>query len=288
MRPDSLAPCSRSGSSSSNASALSKSAPKAQGRGHRYQLTSSGHDLFKVCEALGEWGARWLEIAPENLDPLVALWSMCNALRRDRLPDQRVVIRLDFTGFRPHERYWLLLEHGEPEICKTYPGLDEDLYITADAEAFVKWHAGQLSWEEATRGLPDPAPRSLMALTAFPSWNGRQHVRPHQARRRRCHRVLTQRPAAEVRAACVHLVSSRSQSLSPPAFLPGVVKLVDMAMGRPPPDVGSTQAAWVPAAMAGVHRDGARGRQIDDGLAAIGSPGGGHVVVVQHVLARRS
>ena len=62
---------------------------------------------------------------------------MCNALRPDRLPDRRVVVRLDFTGFRPHERYWLLLEHGEAEICKTYAGLDEDLYITADAEAFV-------------------------------------------------------------------------------------------------------------------------------------------------------
>jgi len=128
-----------------------ESAPKAHGRGHRYQLTSSGHDLFKVCQALGEWGARWLEIAPENLDPFVALWSMCHALRRDRLPGQRIVIRFDFTGFRPRERYWLLLEHRETEICKTYPGLDEDLYITADAEAFVKWHAGQLTWTQATR-----------------------------------------------------------------------------------------------------------------------------------------
>ena len=62
-----------------------------------------------------------------------------------------MVIRFDFTGFRPHERYWLLLGHGEAEICKTYTGLDEDLYITVDAEAFVKWHAGQLSWTEATR-----------------------------------------------------------------------------------------------------------------------------------------
>ncbi len=128
-----------------------ESGPKAQGRGHRYQLSDSGHDLFNVCQILGEWGARWLEIAPENLDPFVALWSMCNALRGEQLPARRVVIRFDFTGFRPHERYWLLLEHGEVEICKTYPGLDEDLYITADAEAFVKWHAGQLSWTEATR-----------------------------------------------------------------------------------------------------------------------------------------
>jgi hypothetical protein len=84
--------------------------------------------------SLGEWGARWLEIAPENLDPFVALWSMCNALRRDRLPDQRVVIQFDFTGRQAPERYWLLIELGDTEICKTYPGLDEDLYITADAE----------------------------------------------------------------------------------------------------------------------------------------------------------
>jgi DNA-binding HxlR family transcriptional regulator len=140
-----------------------ESAPKAQGRGHRYHLTSSGHDLFK------------------DLDPYVALWSMCNALRRDRLPDRRVVIRLDFTGFRPHERYWLLLEHREAEVCKTYAGLDEDLYITADAEAFVKWHAGQLSWAEATRDSRIQLDGPSWLVRAFPSWNGRSmfaHIKP--------------------------------------------------------------------------------------------------------------
>jgi DNA-binding HxlR family transcriptional regulator len=161
-----------------------ESAPKAQGRGHRYQLTSSGHDLFRVCETLGEWGARWLEIVPENLDPFVALWSMCNALRRDRLPEQRVVVRLDFTGFRPHERYWLLLEHREAEICKTYPGLDEDLFITAEAEAFVKWHAGQLSWAEATRDSRVQLHGPSWHVRAFPTWNGRSmfaHIKPDAA-----------------------------------------------------------------------------------------------------------
>jgi DNA-binding HxlR family transcriptional regulator len=150
-----------------------QSAPKPHGRGDRYQLTDSGHDLFKVCATLGEWGARWLEIAPENLDPFVALWSMCNALRRDRLPDRRVVIRFDFTGFRRHERYWLLLEHGETEICKTYPGLDEDLYITAEAEAFVKWHAGQLTWAEALRDSRIRLDGPPWLIRAFPTWNAR-------------------------------------------------------------------------------------------------------------------
>jgi DNA-binding HxlR family transcriptional regulator len=157
------------------------SAPKSDGRGRHYELTSAGHDLFAVCRSLGEWGARWLEIAPENLDPFVALWSMCNAVRRDRLPDRRVVIRFDFTGRARPERYWLLIERGDTEICKTCPGPDEDLYITAEAEAFVKWHAGHLTWAQATRegriqldGLPS-------LVKAFPSWNARSmfaHIRP--------------------------------------------------------------------------------------------------------------
>ena len=168
-----------------------ESAPKAHGRGHRYQLTSSGHDLFKVCETLGEWGAQWLEIAPENLDPFVALWSMCNALRRDRLPDKRVVIRLDFTGLRPRERYWLLLEHGEAEICKTYPGLDEDLYITADAEAFREVARGTTLLGRGNPRLADPARRPLMDRAGLPDLERPQHVRSHQARRRRRHGELT-------------------------------------------------------------------------------------------------
>jgi len=155
--------------------------PKPGGRGRYYELTESGHDLFTVCQALGEWGARWLEIAPEHLDPFVALWSMCNALRKDRLPGRRVVIRFDFTGRPRRERYWLLLELGETEICKTRPGFDEDLFITADAEAFVKWHAGQLSWAQAVAGdrIQLHGPSAL--VKSFPTWNGRSlfaHITP--------------------------------------------------------------------------------------------------------------
>ena len=158
-----------------------ESAAKAVGRGRHYELTSAGHGLFAVCQSLGEWGARWLEIAPEHLDPFVALWSMCNALRRDQLPDRRVVIRLDFTGRLRPERYWLIIEFGDTEICKTYNGLDEDLYVTAEAEAFVKWHAGQLTWAQVTREgrIKLHGPSSL--VRAFPTWNARSmfaHIRP--------------------------------------------------------------------------------------------------------------
>jgi DNA-binding HxlR family transcriptional regulator len=158
-----------------------ESGPKPDGRGRRYGLTPAGHDLFKVCVSLGEWGAAWLEIAPEHLDPFVALWSMCNALCHDRLPDRRLVIRFDFTGRRRPERYWMLIEHRDAEICKTYSGLDEDLYITADAEAFVKWHAGQQTWAEAVRDRRIQLHGPSALVRAFPTWNGRSafaHIRP--------------------------------------------------------------------------------------------------------------
>jgi DNA-binding HxlR family transcriptional regulator len=158
-----------------------QSAPKPRGRGKHYELTSAGHELFRVCQSLGEWGARWLEIAPEHLDPFVALWSMCNALRRDRLPDRRVVIRFDFTGRPRRERYWLLIELGDTEICKTYPGFEEDLFITAEAEAFVKWHAGQLTWAQAIREDRIQLEGPSWLAKAFPTWNARSmfaHIKP--------------------------------------------------------------------------------------------------------------
>jgi DNA-binding HxlR family transcriptional regulator len=158
-----------------------ESAPRPNRRGHHYELTSAGRELFMVCQSLGEWGARWLEIAPENLDPFVALWSMCNALRRDRLPDRRVVIRFDFTGLPRRERYWLLIELGDTEICKTYRGSDEDLFVTAEAEAFVKWHVGQLSWAQATRDDRIQLDGPAWLVRAFPTWNARSmfaHIKP--------------------------------------------------------------------------------------------------------------
>ncbi|MEV6329349.1 helix-turn-helix domain-containing protein [Streptomyces sp. NPDC051909] len=158
-----------------------RSVRKPDGRGSLYELTAAGNELFKVCVSLGEWGAAWLEMAPEHLDPFVALWSMCNVLRQDRLPDRRVVIRFDFTG-RPHpERYWLLIDHGDTEICKSYPGVDEDLYITAEAEAFVKWHAGQQTWADAVSDHRIQLHGPAWLVRAFPTWNARSafaHITP--------------------------------------------------------------------------------------------------------------
>jgi hypothetical protein len=56
-------------------------------------------------------------------------------------------------------------------------------------------------------------------------------------------------PGRRFRPTRAHLVRTRSQSLPPAALLPGVVKVAEMGTGRRLPDVGSIQAAWVPAAI---------------------------------------
>ncbi|MFF3246449.1 winged helix-turn-helix transcriptional regulator [Streptomyces sp. NPDC002870] len=100
-----------------------------QGPGHsvRYRLTEAGTDLWQVCLALGAWGVRWLELAPEHLDPYPVLWAMCRSADPAALPDHRVVVRLDFPVLRPPNRFWLLYEHGGAEVCVHSPGGDEDL-----------------------------------------------------------------------------------------------------------------------------------------------------------------
>ena len=147
-------------------------ATDGHGRSTRYVLTPAGRDLWEVCLALGTWGARWLEVAPEHLDPWNALWSLSRSLVRDLLPPGRVVVRFNFTGHgRRTMPIWLIVDAGESELCLKHPGFDEDLVVDADAEWFVKWHMGRVSWTDAVRAghIAVAGPRPL--AKAFPTWN---------------------------------------------------------------------------------------------------------------------
>lgn len=149
--------------------------PQPRGRGARYLPTPAGRDLWEVCVALGEWGARWLEAAPEHLDPYVALWSMCNSLAANRIPSRRVVVRFDFPAQPQRKsRFWLLIDHGHGEVCMSSPG-EEDLVVTADADRFVRWHMGHLSWAQATAGGAIRIQGQRQLAQAFPAWNKRSH-----------------------------------------------------------------------------------------------------------------
>jgi DNA-binding HxlR family transcriptional regulator len=154
------------------------------GRGPRYALTESGEELGNVCTTLGDWGARWLEMAPEHLDPSMALWSWCQAyVNVESLPDDRIVVRFDFVQ-RPKKTLWVLFENPVAEVCQKHPGFDEDLVVTADPETFIQWHLGWHSWSHAIRdgAIKVEGPRHL--ARALPTWNLRsryQTIKPKYA-----------------------------------------------------------------------------------------------------------
>ena len=119
-----------------------------RGRGSRYRLTAAGDELIGVLDALGAWGARWLEMAPPHLDAGVVLWSMCRLADPDELPARRTVIRFDLLD-GPRRRFWVLLQKPAPEVCVKPPGYDEDVVVTASSEWLAKWHMGKISLARA-------------------------------------------------------------------------------------------------------------------------------------------
>jgi len=149
--------------------------PKAHGHGVIYQLTDAGRDLSGVLWALHDWGEKWLELGDEHTNPALVLWAWCTVyLARERLPDHRVVVRFDFSDQPPQaRRLWMLIEHGDAEVCKHHPGFDEDLIVETDGKTFANWHLKHLEWADALRAgrIRVTGPRAL--ARALPTWNRR-------------------------------------------------------------------------------------------------------------------
>ena len=147
--------------------------PKPNGRGSVYEPTPAGKDLAGVLEAIGGWAERWTEMNGEHADPDVVLWSWSQTfLRRDLLPDRRVVVRFEFTRQARRVRLWMLVEGREVELCRFDPGFGDDLVVAVDDPlVFARWHMGRTEWAAALRagGITVTGPRALRQ--ALPTWN---------------------------------------------------------------------------------------------------------------------
>ncbi len=155
--------------------ALVEHVPGADDRGQVYQLTEPGKDLAAVINAMGSWGERWLDVTPEHADPVYFLNSWVNTyLNYDELPSHRVVVRFDLID-QPAKLtpMWVIFDQEDSEVCRDYPGYEEDLIVTAESVALAEWHLGRLEWRQAVaagRVTITGMPRLARAL---PNWNRR-------------------------------------------------------------------------------------------------------------------
>jgi DNA-binding HxlR family transcriptional regulator len=157
------------------------------GRRTRYELTDCGHELYRVCDALGAWGARWITVRPEDQDPYLALWTIARCVDPDSvLPRTRVVVRFDVTDCRRPNRYWLVVGGAGNEVCVEPPGYADDGVVVSDTGSLIRWYAGHLSLGAAQRagGMTVTAPRWLERMLArWGRFNPYADVRPEALRR---------------------------------------------------------------------------------------------------------
>jgi len=115
---------------------------------YAYTLTDKGRELKAITDAMGSWGARWLELEPQHVDAAYVLWATCRLVDVERLPDRGLVVRVDLMD-RPDEPLWMLLRRPHSETCSAYLGWVEDLYVRTDSETLAHWHLRHISYEEA-------------------------------------------------------------------------------------------------------------------------------------------
>ena len=123
---------------------------KPSGRGSTYQLTEMGLALRSVIEAMGRWGATWLEIEPRHMDPAYVLWATSKLVDTERIPAGTTVIRFELRD-RPEDEYWLILRRPSSELCTRGIGYAEDIVCQTDTTTLVDLHLERLDYRAAIR-----------------------------------------------------------------------------------------------------------------------------------------
>jgi hypothetical protein len=91
-----------------------------------------------------------------------------------RLPEQRIVVRIDFRAVPSHYKgmrtWWLILQRPEVDLCLRDPGFDVDVVVSAEAVAMARIWMGQVEFAQAVRSgaVRLEGPRPL--VHALPGW----------------------------------------------------------------------------------------------------------------------
>ena len=142
--------------------------PTPAGRGATYELTEMGQALRPVLDAMGQWGARWLEIDPRDLNPAYVLWATLKLVDHDTIPAGTTVVRFALAD-QPAD-HWMLLRRPVSELCSRGSGYVEDLVVRTDATTLVDLHLTRLSYADAVRHgrVTLEGPRDL--VRGFRTW----------------------------------------------------------------------------------------------------------------------
>ena len=129
----------------------------------RYAMTDKGRGLKAVTDAMGHWGAQWLELEPEHITAEYVLWATSKLVDVDKVPEGGIVARVHLAD-RATQQFWLVLRQPYAEVCTAYLGWAEDVVVRTDSDTLARYHLRTLTYAEAVRSgrLVIEGPRAVV------------------------------------------------------------------------------------------------------------------------------
>ncbi|WP_455222968.1 winged helix-turn-helix transcriptional regulator [Kaarinaea lacus] len=125
-----------------------------KGTNVRYELTKAGEELRPVIMALGAWGQRWArsDMSKIHMDPSYLMWDMRRRIEISHFPKRRTVLLFEFSDYTAKQRrWWLVINKGEIDLCRTDPGYDIQLHALGDLRTFTQVWMGDITLQKAVR-----------------------------------------------------------------------------------------------------------------------------------------
>ena len=114
-----------------------------------YIRTEKAAELDPILQGMAKWAQRHIraEIALEDRNADVLMWTLRSRVLVEQLPRKRNVIRFNFSdATSPASTYWLISKPGEQiELCASDPGFDVDLFIETEVTIMTGIYLGRRS-----------------------------------------------------------------------------------------------------------------------------------------------
>ncbi len=145
----------------------------AEGSHPTYKLTQAGQELGPIIRQLGHWGKQWMrsDLKADDLDVGLLMWDMRRRIDMPKLADERVVVHFMYQDAPiGRQRWWLVLNREEVDLCLVDPGLEPDLHVSTLLTTMTSIWMGDLSYVTALQSgdLKVTGPTKLR--TRLPSW----------------------------------------------------------------------------------------------------------------------
>ncbi|TXS95969.1 helix-turn-helix transcriptional regulator [Parahaliea maris] len=133
-------------------------------KGYEYFPTESCKELLPVLEQVGSWGMRWARnnLVENDFDIELLMLYMERSIDPEKLPGRQAVICFNFTDVTEFQRWWVVVEEEDVDVCVHDPGKEVDVYINVELRAMCELWMGDVSYRRAQADkrlqlLGDPA-----------------------------------------------------------------------------------------------------------------------------------